>query len=105
MDSRIKTKQTDAVKVAAITALFAISILIMLIGVAFAVYSYLYDVYFSVMSNQIHGAVFGIVILFLGARYFLSVQKLKSEVYKSISRFSWGNFRVVKAAKNPPSGK
>ena len=105
MDSRIKNQQTDAVKVTAITALFATSILIMLIGVAFAVYSYLYDVYFSVMSNQIHGAVFGVVILFLGARYFISVQKLKKEVYQSISRFSWGNFRVVKATKNPPSGK
>ena len=105
MDSRIKNQQTDAVKVTAITALFATSILIMLIGVAFAVYSYLYDVSFTVMTNQIHGAVFGIVILFLGARYFLSVQKLKKEVYKSISRFSWGNFRVVKATKNPPSGK
>jgi hypothetical protein len=57
------------------------------------------------MNNQIHGAVFGIVIIFLGARYFLSVQKLKGEVYKSISRFSWGNFRVAKATKNPPSGK
>ena len=105
MDSRIENQQTDAVKVTAITALFATSILIMLLGAAFAVYSYLYDVYFSVMNNQIHGAVFGAVMLFLGARYFLSVQKLKSEVYKSISRFSWGNFRAAKAAKNPPSGK
>jgi polyferredoxin len=105
MDSRIKNQQTDAVKVTAITALFAASVLIMLLGAGFAVYSYLYDVYFLVMNNQIHGAVFGIVIIFLGARYFLSVQKLKGEVYKSISRFSWGNFRVAKATKNPPSGK
>jgi len=44
------------------------------------------------------GVVFGMVILFLGIRYFLSLSKLKDEVYKS-SGFSWSNFKREKKIK------
>lgn len=87
-------------KVMSIWFLFITSTLIILSGASLMIYSFINNVYFTVLTSQIHGAVFGTVIAFLGARYFLSVQKLKSEVYKTTSRFSWQNFRKLKNAKN-----
>jgi CO dehydrogenase/acetyl-CoA synthase epsilon subunit len=43
-----------------------------------------------------HGSIFGAMAAFLGARYFLSVKKLKAEVYKESSRFSLSNFKRKK---------
>lgn len=90
----------DSTKVASITVLFITSLIIILLGAAFSIYSVLCNVSFTVMTSQINGAVFGVVIAFLGFRYFLSVQKLKAEVYKSTSRFSWSNFKTQKVHKS-----
>ena len=38
-------------------------------------------------------AAFGAVVAFLGIRYLLSVRKLKGDVYKTTSQFSWSNFK------------
>jgi hypothetical protein len=86
-------------KVASIAALLICSLLIIVFGAAFSVYSLVNNISFSVLQSQIHGAVFGAVIVFLGVRYFLSVQKLKAEVYKTTSRFSWSNFKTTKGIK------
>lgn len=80
-------------KVAAIIMLFVVSAAITLLGLSFLVYSAVNRVEFQMMNTNIPGAVFGLVIAFLGVRYFLAVQKLKVEVYKSTSRFSFNNFR------------
>ncbi|SMC78891.1 hypothetical protein [Papillibacter cinnamivorans] len=80
-------------KVVAVGVLFVISGAIFAFGAYLAVYSLAHQVSFLVMGSQIHGAVFGAVIAFLGARYFLAVRKLKEEVYRPTSRFSWDNFR------------
>lgn len=96
---RINT-MVDGTKVAVITVLSVISILIILLGVAIIVYSFINDIIFTVMSSDIHGAIWGLVIAFLGVRYFLSVQKLKIEVYKNTSKFSWNNFKSDKGQKN-----
>jgi len=94
------SKQTvDTTKVASIAILFITSLAIIVLGAVFSVYSVLNSISFTVMSSQIHGAVFGVVIAFLGARYFASVLKLKSEVYKDTSRFSWSNFKTEKNKK------
>lgn len=94
------TKPTiEASKVASIAALSAGSLFIIGSGAALCVYSLINNIYFSVLSSQIHGAVFGVVIIFLGVRYFLSVLKLKAEVYKTTSRFSWSNFKTTKGLK------
>jgi hypothetical protein len=70
-----------------------VSSVIIILGVTFSIYSFINDVGFIVLSSRIHGSVFGLVVVFLGVRYFLSVKKLKTEVYKAESKFSWGNFR------------
>ena len=83
-------------KVVVIASLYAVTILIMALGVVFGVASFVNDISFQVMSMSVHGAVFGLVIAFLGLRYFMSVTKLKAEVYKKTSSFSWSNFKRVK---------
>lgn len=77
----------------AIGTLFVVSAAITLSGLAFCVYSTLNNVEFTVFTSKMPGAVFGAVIMFLGLRYFLAVNKLKKEVYKTTSRFSWSNFK------------
>ena len=77
----------------AIWALYVASVLIAAMGIAFCCYSLLTNVQIAVMQATIPGAVFGAVIAFLGVRYFLAVGKLRKQVYKTSTRFSWSNFR------------
>jgi len=87
----------DRKKVVAIGALFATSAAITLLGLAFCAFSTINHVEFMVLQSKVPGVVFGVVITFLGMRYFLAVMRLKAEVYKSNSRFSWSNFRKKQA--------
>lgn len=80
-------------KVLAIGALFAISGAVTLLGLAFCVYAAVNQVEFVVFGARIPGVVFGVVTMFLGMRYYLAVQRLRREVYKSDARFSWSNFK------------
>ena len=85
-------------RVAMIVILYVMSIAIILLGAGFCAYSAINGVQMQVMSSTIPGVVFGLVILFLGVRYFMSLSKLRDEVMKS-SGFSWANFRKEKKAK------
>ena len=85
-------------RVAMIVALYVMSIVIMLLGAGFSAYSAINGVQMQVMTSTIPGFVFGMVILFLGVRYFMSLSKLRDEVMKS-SGFSWANFRKDKKSK------
>ena len=84
-------------KTALIAILYALSVLIMLLGAGFGIYSMITGAQLKVMSSTIPGFVFGMVILFLGVRYFMSLSKLREEVMKS-SGFSWSNFRKEKTS-------
>ena len=103
MKNQTTEPRIDSTKVASIAILFVTALSIILLGAAFSVYSVVSNINFTVMNSQIHGAVFGVVIAFLGMRYLLSVQRLKDEVYKGTSRFSWSNFRTEKARKKQPT--
>ena len=85
-------------KVVMIVILYVMSVLIMLLGAGFSAYSAINGVQMQVMTSTIPGFIFGMVILFLGIRYFMSLSKLRDEVMKS-SGFSWENFRKEKKAK------
>ena len=85
-------------KVVMIVILYVMSVLIMLLGAGFCAYSAINGVQMQVMSSTIPGFIFGMVILFLGIRYFMSLSKLRDEVMKS-SGFSWSNFRKEKQSK------
>ena len=98
MRSETQQPKADKTRVAMILILYVLSIVIILLGAAFSVFSVINHVQLAVMSSNMPGVVFGMVILFLGIRYFLSLSKLKDEVYKS-SGFSWSNFKREKKSK------
>ena len=89
--------EVDRSKTTSITFLFGMAALIFLSGAAFTLYSVLADVQFPMLGSEVHGAVLGAILMFLGIRYLLSVRKLSTEVYRSSSRFSWENFRSEKS--------
>lgn len=91
---------TDKNKILAISTLYVIAVVIMALGAFFSVYSLINDISFRVLTTHVHGAVFGLVAFYLGLRYFLSVSKLRDEVYKNTSRFSWSNFKSEKSRKS-----
>jgi hypothetical protein len=93
MKSGPAPKSVSKGKTRSVFALYTLSILIILAGAALCVTSLVSGVKYTVLTSQVPGAAFGLVILFLGLRYFLSVRKLKAEVYKPSSVFSWSNFR------------
>jgi hypothetical protein len=80
-------------KKVSILLLYATSAVIAIMGIVFCGYSLLNNLQITVMQSSVPGAVFGVVVAFLGIRYFLAVGKLRAEVYKPISRFSWSNFK------------
>lgn len=86
----------DTQKTAIIRILFITSVLIMVSGVYFSIYSLIYHMNFMVLKSSIHGAFIGLLVLYLGIRYFISVKKLKVELYKTTSVFSWSNFKKDK---------
>ncbi|MEA4973557.1 hypothetical protein SDC9_84010 [bioreactor metagenome] len=94
MQSQTNTQVTnDKGKLAAIMMLTLLSIAIIVVGVSFCIYSIICNVEFMVLGNLVHGAVFGLIVSFLGVRYFLSVGKLKAAIYQPTSKFSWSNFK------------
>jgi len=96
MKNQIGVSNNFKQKAIIINLLYATTIIIVLLGVSFIVYSMVNDVSFKVINSTVHGAVFGLVVAYLGARYFLSVTKLKAELYKTTSQFSWSNFKKEK---------
>ena len=80
------------VKIIIVAFLYLVSILILASGLGYSIYSLLADTSFTVFGASVHGFVFGLLVFYLGLRYFLSVKKLKDELYKSSSVFSWKNF-------------
>ncbi|WP_010247651.1 hypothetical protein [Acetivibrio cellulolyticus] len=80
-------------KIFVMAGLFILATSITLLGFALSIFSLINNISFTVLSSQIPGFVFGLAITFLGARYFLAVKKLKVEVFKEETHFSWSNFK------------
>lgn len=83
----------DKNKTAAVSILLMFSIAIIASSLFFIAYSLYNNVTFKILNTNVSGVFFGLIVLYLGVRYFISVQKLKKEVYKPESKFSWSNFR------------
>lgn len=79
-----------------IFALYSGATMIILSGAALAVYSVANQISYQVMGNEIHGAVFGSIIAFLGIRYFFSVQNLHRQIDATGEQFSWRNITAKK---------
>jgi len=96
MQSKNNSMPVDPKKKVIISLLFVVAAAICLSGAFFSVYSYFNNISFRVLNTQVSGIIFGVCILYLGVRYFISLMKLKDEVYKPTSRFSWSNFKKTR---------
>lgn len=81
-------------------ALFSMSVLITVSGLVFGIYAFINGTTFRVLNVDVPGVVFGMLVLYLGVRYFLSVRKLRAELYQPDAVFSWSNFKRHKTAKS-----
>lgn len=88
----------DNGKRAAVTALFAIAALIVLLGLGFGVYSFVFHVNYTVFGMEIPGFVFAAFVAFLGVRYVRSVLKMKKTLAGS-AKFNWSNFKFGSRTK------
>lgn len=98
MKEQVTPPKVEQKKVVLIGLLFGTSVVIILLGAVIGIMSYLNNIKMTVLTIPVPCAFLGLVIMFLGVRYFLSVQKLKQEVYRSDAIFSWNNFK--KSSKN-----
>ena len=92
MHGNNKTQMVAKNKRLSILALTVFSVVIIFTGSLFCIYSMVYGIRFTVLNNPVHGVVFGLLVIYLGFRYFFAVRKLKVEVYKPTSNFSFRNF-------------
>ena len=99
----MKTKSTVTVinkhKVIIINLLYVATLIIIFLGIFFSLFSLVNHINFKVLNSSIPGVVFGFLVIYLGIRYYLSVTKLKDELFKISSNFSWRNFKGKKFNK------
>lgn len=82
-------------KVVSIAILYSLSVALIISGVFFSIYSFMTNTSFRVLNTDVSGVIFGAAVIYFGIRNFLSVNRLKKDLYQSSSKFSWGNFRGV----------
>lgn len=88
--------KNDKQKALILLLLYLGSIAIMFLGLFFSIFSFVNHISFKILSSSVPGVVFGVLVLYLGIRYYLSVEKFKGEFLKSTSKFSWSNFKRKK---------
>ncbi len=80
-------------KIITINVLFITSMLIIFLGLFFSIFSLINEIHFNILGSSVSGLVLGLLVLYLGIKYYFSVTKLKEELFKSSSKFSWDNFK------------
>jgi hypothetical protein len=98
-------KQTPIMKITkskliSIYILFVSTLIIIFLGIFFSFFSVINNIHFQVLNSSISGAVLGLLVLYLGIKYYLSVTKLKSELFKTSTKFSWSHFKKDKFNNN-----
>lgn len=88
-----KAQTADLSKIITVNVLFFLSAGITLSGAFFIVYSLCLNLSFRVLNTDVSGAIFGLIVLYLGVRYFLMVRKLRVDVYGTTSKFNWNNLK------------
>lgn len=79
-----------------INLLYLGTLIIIFLGAFFSAYSVLFHINIKVLSSKVPGIVFGLLVAYLGFRYFLQVEQFKSEFYNNNAKFSWKNFKKNK---------
>lgn len=90
------TTSQNKKKIVSISLLYLISIAIIFLGMFFSVFSFINHINFKILNFYIPGFIFGFLVLYLGIRYYISLTKLKEDLFRTSSNFSWSNFRKEK---------
>ena len=77
--------------------LFFIAVMIIVSGIFFSIYAYMNQSSFRIMGSDFPGFIFGLVAVFLGIRYSISLFRLKKKIDSTDARFSWDNFKKTKS--------
>lgn len=99
MKGEIEMKKQTAItvpaksKVVIINTLFIANIIIIFLGIFFSIFSLVNNIHLKILNSSVPGVILGLLVLYLGIRYYFSVIKLKEELFKSSSKFSWTNFK------------
>lgn len=80
-------------KIITINILFITSMIIIFLGLFFSIFSLVNKIHFNILGSSVSGLVFGLLVFYLGIKYYFSVTKLKENLFKSSSKFSWSNFK------------
>ena len=73
MKSQSTVTVTDKHKVIIVNFLYAATMIIIFLGIFFSIFSLVNHINFKVLNSSIPGAVFGFLVLYLGIRYYFSV--------------------------------
>lgn len=76
-----------------IFSLYVGSLIIMFMGIFFGAFSVINNIQLKVLSTSIHGIVFGLLVTYLGIKYYFMVTEFKKGFYENDSKFSWSNFK------------
>lgn len=76
--------------------LYCGSLVIIFLGMFFCAFSMLNHIWLKVWNTSIPGVIFGLLIVYLGTRYYFMVDEFKKKLYAEDSEFSWSNFRKGK---------
>ena len=82
-----------------IALLYLGTLAIVFLGAFFSAYSVLFNINMKVLNANVPGIVFGLLVAYLGLRYYFQVDNFKTEFYKSNTKFSWSNFKKSKKHK------
>ncbi|MDR3552846.1 MAG: hypothetical protein P4L75_06955 [Clostridia bacterium] len=90
----------SSAKRALIFSLFLVASAIIASGAFFSVYSIAQNISIHILNVDVPGFVMGLLVTYLGIRYFLLVRKLKANIYDPAAHFSWSNFKRKKTVKS-----
>jgi hypothetical protein len=82
-----------------INILYLGAMFIVFLGFFFSAFSVLNDIKLQVLNASVPGIIFGMLVAYLGIRYYFIVSDFKTEFYQSTEKFSWSNFKKVKSKK------
>ncbi|HEY5562030.1 MAG TPA: hypothetical protein VIK72_09810 [Clostridiaceae bacterium] len=83
-------------KKSAIILLFGLDLLILIAGGYLTISCYINNISYKILNTSFPGFILGLVVIFLGARYFKAALKMSKNIFKNDLSFSWGNFKREK---------
>lgn len=99
MNNRSIGIKNDGQKKIIIGLLYLGTLIIIFLGAFFAAFSVLNHISLKVLNASVPGIVFGVLVVYLGLRYFLMVSEFKQTFYSSTANFSWSNFKREKGKR------